>query len=128
MPIQRFETDKAPAPVGPYSQVVKAGDFVYTAGQIPLDPRTGEVVNRPIEEATEITLKNLQAVLEAAGASLDQCVSVAVYMQDLADFAAMNGVYEKFFGEAKPVRAAIQAAALPKGVSIEIQAVAYVGS
>lgn len=127
MPIEKFSTDKAPPPVGPYSQVVKAGDLVFTAGQIPVNPVTGEIVTE-IGEATEQTIKNIQAVLEAAGASLDQVIAVTVYMADLSDFDAMNKVYDTFFGGTKPVRAALQAAALPKGVCLEMQATAYVGA
>ena len=127
MPIEKFSTDKAPAPVGPYSQVVKAGDLVITAGQIPINPASGELVTE-ISEATEQTIRNLQAVLEAAGASLEQVINVNVYMSDLGEFDAMNKVYDSFFSGTKPARAAIQAAALPKGVCVEMQATAYVGN
>lgn len=117
-------TEKAPAAVGPYSQGVAFGDLLYTAGQIPLDPATGKMVEGAIEAQTERALKNLQAVLEAAGSSLQQVVKTTVFLQDMDDFAAMNGVYARFFGENPPARSAVEVARLPLGARVEIEAVA----
>ncbi len=120
-----IHTDAAPAAIGPYSQAVRAGDFVFTAGQIGLDPDTGQMVPGGIEAQTRQALRNLQAVLEAAGASLSQVVKTTVFLQDMNDFAAMNAVYATFFPSEPPARSAVQAAALPKGALVEIEAVAY---
>ena len=120
-----IHTDAAPAAIGPYSQAVRAGDFVFTAGQIGLDPATGEMVPGGVEAQTRQALRNLQAVLEAAGASLHQVVKTTVFLADMNDFAAMNAVYATFFSAEPPARSAVQAAALPKGALVEIEAVAY---
>ena len=117
-------TDKAPAAIGPYSQAIVAGNLVYTAGQIPLDPATMEMVGSNVTEQTGQVLKNLKAVLEAAGAGLGAVVKTTVFLADMADFQAMNEVYASYFGDHKPARAAVQAAALPKGALVEIEAVA----
>ncbi len=120
-----IHTDAAPAAIGPYSQAVRAGDFVFAAGQIGLDPATGRLVEGGVAEQTRQALRNLQAVLEAAGASLQQVVKTTVFLQDMNDFAAMNAVYATFFPSEPPARAAVQAAALPKGALVEIEAIAY---
>lgn len=120
-------TDKAPAAVGPYSQAVRVGDFVFTAGQIPLDPATGQMVEGGIEAQTRQTLTNLSAVLEAAGTSLANVVKTTVFLADIGEFKAMNGVFAEFFPEAPPSRSAVQVAALPLGARVEIEAVAFVG-
>ena len=120
-----IHTDAAPAAIGPYSQAVRADDFVFTAGQIGLDPATGEMVPGGIAAQTRQALRNLQAVLEAAGASLSQVVKTTVFLQDMNDFAAMNAVYAEFFATEPPARSAVQAAALPKGALVEIEAIAY---
>jgi 2-iminobutanoate/2-iminopropanoate deaminase len=119
-------TNKAPAAVGPYSQAVRVGDFVFTAGQIPLDPATGKMVEGGIEAQTRQALTNLSAVLEAAGTSLANAVKTTVFMADMGEFQAMNGVYAKFFPGAPPSRSAVQVAALPLGARVEIEAVAIV--
>ncbi|NPA92522.1 MAG: RidA family protein [Chloroflexi bacterium] len=121
---QIISTDKAPKAIGPYSAAVKVGAFVYTAGQIGIDPATGEVVSGGIEAETRQALTNLKHVLEAAGASLNDVVKTTVFLRDINDFARMNAVYAEFFTEQPPARSAIQAAALPKGVAVEIEAVA----
>ncbi len=121
---QIISTDKAPKAIGPYSAAVKVGSFVYTAGQIGIDPATGEVVSGGIEAETRQALTNLKHVLEAAGASLDDVVKTTVFLRDINDFARMNAVYATFFTDQPPARSAIQAAALPKGVAVEIEAVA----
>jgi 2-iminobutanoate/2-iminopropanoate deaminase len=117
-------TDEAPAAVGPYSQAVQVADFVFTAGQIPLDPATGQLVEGGIEAQTRQALTNLSAVLKAAGTSLSNVVKTTVFLADIGEFQAMNGVYAEFFGSAPPARSAVQVAALPLGARIEIEAVA----
>ncbi len=121
-----IHTEKAPAAVGPYSQATRVGMFVYTAGQIPLDPATGKMVEDNIETQTRRALENLQAVLEAAGAGLDSALKTTVFLQDMGEFAAMNGVYAEFFSENPPARSAVEVAALPLGARVEIEAVAVV--
>ncbi len=117
-------TAAAPAAIGPYVQGVKAGGFVWVSGQIPLDPATGSIVPGGIREQTERALRNVQAVLEAAGSGLDRAVRVTVYLADLGDFAAMNEVYGRFFPAAPPARVCVEVAGLPKGAKIEVEAVA----
>ena len=119
-----IHTEHAPAAIGPYSQAVRVGQFVYTAGQIPLDPATGTMVEDDITIQSERALRNLQAVLEAAGGGLMHVVKTTVFLQDMGEFAAMNAVYAQFFSENPPARSAVQAAALPLGARIEIEAVA----
>jgi len=124
-----ISTKDAPAAVGPYSQGVRAGNFVYTAGQIALDPATGQLVEGGIEAQTERVLHNLQAVLEAGGSSLDQVVKTTVFLTDMADFQAMNGVYGRFFApdQSPPARSTVAVVGLPLGVRVEIEAVAVIG-
>ncbi|MCP4428963.1 MAG: RidA family protein [Chloroflexi bacterium] len=117
-------TEHAPAAVGPYSQAVKIGELVYTAGQIPLDPATGKMVEGDVQVQTERVLQNLQAVLAAAGSSLKNVVKTTVFLQDMGDFGAMNEVYGRFFPKKPPARSAVEAAALPLGAQVEIEAVA----
>ena len=120
-------TDKAPAAIGPYSQGVLCGGFLFCAGQIPLDPATGKMVDGGIEAQTGRVLRNLEAVLAAGGASLASVVKTTVYLADLADFPAMNAVYGKFFPADPPARATVQAAKLPAGALVEIDAIASTG-
>ena len=122
-----ISTDQAPAAVGPYSQAIIAGEFVFTAGQIPMDPATGRLVEGDIQEQTRQVLSNVKAVLQAARTSLDKVVKVTVFLQDMGDFKAMNEVYAEFFVKEPPARSAIQAAALPLGVGVEIEAIALIG-
>lgn len=117
-------TERAPAAIGPYSQAVKCDGWVYVAGQIPLDPATGELAGGGIAAETEQALHNLTAVLEAAGSGLNRVVKTTVYLADMGEFAEMNEVYARFFPADPPARAAIQAAALPRGVRVEIDCVA----
>jgi 2-iminobutanoate/2-iminopropanoate deaminase len=119
-------TDKAPAAVGPYSQAVRAGDFIFTAGQIPLDPATGHMVEGGIEAQTRQALTNLSAVLEAAGTALANVVKTTVFLTDIGEFKLMNSVYAEFFPDAPPARSAVQVAALPLGARVEIEAVAVI--
>ena len=119
-------TDKAPKAIGPYSAGVKAGHFVYTAGQLGIDPLAGKLVEGGIESETRQALTNLKNILEAAGSSLGGVVKTTVFLRDINDFAAMNGVYAEFFTEDFPARSAIQVAALPLGAAVEVEAVALV--
>jgi 2-iminobutanoate/2-iminopropanoate deaminase len=117
-------TDKAPKAIGPYSQAIVTGDTVYTAGQVALDPTSGELVGTTVAEQTEQVLQNLTAVLAASGSSLGQVVKTTVYLADMADFNAMNEVYARHFGGHRPARSTVQAAGLPKGARVEIDAIA----
>ncbi|MFQ5536717.1 MAG: RidA family protein [Gemmatimonadota bacterium] len=117
-------TDKAPAAIGPYSQAVVSDGWVFCSGQIPLDPETMELVEGDISTQTDVVLTNLRNVLEAAGASMDTVVKTTVFLRDMNDFAAMNEVYARHFGEHRPARAAVAASALPKFVDVEIECVA----
>ena len=121
---QIIETERAPKAIGPYSQAVRSGQFVFASGQIPLDPATGEFVPGGVAEQTEQVLKNLSAVLEAAGASLKSVVKTTVFLADMNDFAAMNEVYGRFFSEKPPARATVEAARLPRDARVEIEAIA----
>ena len=121
---QIIQTDRAPQAIGPYSQAVKARGFVYASGQIPIDPTTGQFVEGGITEQTEQVLKNVAAVLEAAGSRLDQIVKTTVFLADMEEFAAMNEVYAKFFTSDPPARATVQAAGLPRNARVEIEVVA----
>lgn len=120
-------TDQAPGAIGPYSQAIKAGNFVFVSGQIPIDPQTGEFVSGAVSEQSEQVLKNLSAVLEAAGSSLNNVVKTTVFLADMNDFAAMNEVYARFFSENKPARATVEAARLPRDAKVEIECIALVG-
>lgn len=120
-------TDRAPAAVGPYSQAIIHGELVFTAGQIPLDPATGELVNGDVRAQTRQVLRNLEAVLNAAGSSLDRVLKTTVFLADMNDFAAVNEVYAEFFPDVPPARSAVQVAALPKTARVEIEAVAARG-
>ena len=117
-------TDKAPKAIGPYSQAIVVDNVVYTAGQVSLDPATGELIGKTVTEQTEQVLQNIAAVLAASGSSLDQVVKTTVYLAEMADFTAMNEVYAKHFGGHRPARSTVQAAGLPKGARVEIDAIA----
>jgi 2-iminobutanoate/2-iminopropanoate deaminase len=123
---ERVQTDRAPAAIGPYSQAIRAGGFVFASGQIPTDPATGEFVKGGVAEQTEQVLKNLAAVLEAAGSGLDKVVKTTVFLADMKEFAQMNEVYAKFFTGAPPARATVAAAGLPRDARVEIEAVALI--
>jgi 2-iminobutanoate/2-iminopropanoate deaminase len=124
--LRTVQTDAAPAAIGPYSQAIVHGGLVFTAGQIPLDPATGEMVGGDIAAQTERVLENLRAVLEAAGASFSTVLKTTVFLHDMNDFAAMNDVYGRAFGDHSPARSAVQAARLPRDARVEIEAVAAV--
>ena len=118
------QTSEAPSAIGPYSQAIRIGDFLYTSGQIALDPDTMEMVNGEIEEQTERVLTSIEAILKADGLNMGHVIKTTVYLTDLAEFSRMNQVYEKFFEKTKPARACVQVAALPKGAKIEMDAIA----
>ncbi len=117
-------TTDAPAPIGPYSQAVRAGGFVFISGQIPVQPDTGLVVQGDITAQTHQAMKNLSAILKAAGSGPDRVVKTTVFLSNLDDFSDFNRIYEEYFGEAKPARATVQVARLPKEVLVEIEAIA----
>jgi len=121
-----ISTENAPGAIGPYSQAVKVGGFVFCSGQIPIDPKTGNFVSEEVAEQTEQVLKNLTAVLEAAGTDLNNVVKTTVFLADMNDFTAMNEVYARHFSENKPARATVQAARLPRDARVEIECVAVV--
>lgn len=124
MPKEIILTDKAPKPIGPYSQAIKAGPFLFGSGQIPIDPVTGQVVNGGIKEQTERVMESIKAVIEAAGYSMDNVVKVTVFIKDLKYFSEFNEVYAKYFKE-PPARTTVQVAELPKGVLLEVDFIAY---
>ena len=119
-------TEKAPAAIGPYSQGIIAGNFLYTAGQIALDPATGQIVPGDVTVQTERVMHNLSAVLESAGAAWTDVVKTTVYLMDMADFPRVNEVYGRMIGDARPARSTVQISGLPRGVLVEIDAVAMV--
>lgn len=124
---EQISTDKAPGAIGPYSQGVRIGRFVFVSGQIPVEPGTGEVLSTEIGPQTRQVLRNLQAVLEEARAGMKDVVKTTVYLQNISMFAQMNSVYAEFFNQPFPARATVEVSALPKGVLVEIDAVAVVG-
>jgi 2-iminobutanoate/2-iminopropanoate deaminase len=122
-----IRTEKAPAPFqgAPYSQAIRAGDFVFVSGQLGLTPGAKEIVADTIQEQTQLALENLAAVLEAAGSSIDKLVKTTVFLQNLEDFQGMNEVYAKHVGDRPPARSTVEVAALPSGALIEIEAIAH---
>ena len=125
--METIATERAPKAIGPYSQAVKTERMIFVSGQIPIDPKTGEFVSAEIKEQTEQVLKNLSAILTAAGSSLENVVKTTVFLADMNDFAAMNEVYGKYFSNHKPARATVQAARLPRDARVEIECIALVG-
>jgi 2-iminobutanoate/2-iminopropanoate deaminase len=125
--MEAIKTAEAPAAIGPYSQAVQAGPFVFLSGQVPLDPKTGELVTGDIQKETNRVLDNLQAVLAAAGLGFDHVVRTTIYLTNLGDFQAVNETYGARFTKTPPARATVQVSALPKGARVEIDAVAYKG-
>lgn len=121
-----ISTENAPSAIGPYSQAVKTGNMVFVSGQIPIDPKTGEFISSEVSEQTEQVLRNLNAVLEAAGSGLNNVVKTTVFLVDMNDFAAMNEIYAKYFSDNKPARATVQAARLPRDARVEIECIAII--
>jgi 2-iminobutanoate/2-iminopropanoate deaminase len=124
MAISAVSTSGAPRAIGPYSQGIRAGGFLFTAGQVGFDPTRGALVDGGISEQTERVLENIRSILESAGADLSQVVKTTVFLVDMADFAAMNEVYARVFGDHRPARSTVAVAALPRGARVEIEAVA----
>jgi len=124
---QKISSEQAPAAIGPYSQGIRAGDWVFFSGQIPLDPVTGELVAGGIEAQTERVMANMQAVLAGAGLDYSSVVKTTIYLTDLAHFPVINEIYARYFGDPAPARATVGVAALPRGSAIEIEWVAYAG-
>ncbi len=120
-------TNNAPKAIGPYTQAVRANGFVFVSGQIPLDPASGQTAGASIEEQTDRVLKNIKGIVEASGLSLAQVVKTTVYLKDIQEFQRMNEVYAKFFTSNPPARATVEVSNLPKGVRVEIDAIAMVG-
>jgi len=123
---ETISTENAPGAIGPYSQAVKTGNMIFCSGQIPIDPATGEFVSNDVAEQTRQVLKNLSAVLEAAGTDLNNVVKTTVFLADMNDFTAMNEIYAEFFSENKPARATVQAARLPRDARVEIDCIAVI--
>jgi len=119
-----IQTDRAPAAIGPYSQAIKTNGLIFASGQIPIDPQSGQFVEGGIREQTKQVLKNLAAVLEAAGSSLSRVVKTTVFLADMQEFGVMNEVYGEFFKEEPPARATVEAARLPRDARVEIEAIA----
>ncbi|MBQ4384396.1 MAG: RidA family protein [Kiritimatiellae bacterium] len=125
--IQTVSTEKAPKALGPYSQALRAGGFIWCSGQIPINPATNSIEATTIEDQTRQSITNLKNVLEAAGSSLANVVKTTVFIKDMNDFAALNGVYAEMFGDTKPARSCVEVARLPKDVKVEIECVAVAG-
>jgi 2-iminobutanoate/2-iminopropanoate deaminase len=125
--LRAVSTPEAPGAIGPYSQAIRVGDFLFASGQIPLDPATGQIVAGGVAEQTHQVLQNLGAVLRAGGAGYGQVVKTTVYLADMGEFAAMNEVYGTYFSAPAPARATVQAARLPRDVRVEIDLIAYLG-
>ena len=123
--MKKISTDKAPKAIGPYSQAIVCGDLVFTSGQIPIDPATGEVVGVTIEEQTERVMQNLGEVLKASGTSFENAIKTTCFLADIGDFSAFNGVYATYFTE-KPARSCVAVKDLPKGVKVEVEVIAKV--
>ena len=122
--VKTLHTDKAPGAVGPYSQATEVNGFIFTSGQLPLVPETGELISDDIKKATARSLDNIKAILEEAGSSMDKVVKVNIFLDDVNDFAAVNEVYAEYFTEHKPARSCVEVANLPKKALIEIEAIA----
>ncbi|MEZ4231907.1 MAG: RidA family protein [Polyangiaceae bacterium] len=123
---QSIRTSEAPAAIGPYSQAVRSGDLLFLSGQIPLDPSSGQLVDGSVADETRRVMENLRAVLNAAGCNFEHVVKTTIYLMDMADFTQVNEVYATYFDKEPPARATVQVAGLPKGVRVEIDAIARV--
>ncbi|MDR2527399.1 MAG: RidA family protein [Synergistaceae bacterium] len=124
---QIVATDKAPVAIGPYSQAVRAGDFLFASGQVPFDPKTGQLVTGSIEAQAEQVLKNVKAIVESAGFTMQQVVKATVFVTDMGNFAPVNGVYSRYFAENPPARSFVAVKELPRGAQVEIEVVAWKG-
>ncbi|MCZ0931912.1 MAG: RidA family protein [Oligoflexia bacterium] len=127
MIFEPVRTDKAPQPVGPYSQAFRAGDWLFCSGQIPLDPQTSEIVGQNIESQSRQALENIKAVLQAQSLNFKNVVKTMVFLTDMKEFALFNQIYESYFGEHKPARSCVEVSTLPKGVKVEVEVIAFAG-
>ncbi|MBP6963895.1 MAG: RidA family protein [Armatimonadetes bacterium] len=127
MPKQPIKTPRAPAAIGPYSQGVRAGGFIFISGQIPLDPASGELVEGDVSQQSDRVMRNIRAILDDSGATMEDIVKTTIFLADMDDFAAVNEVYGRYFSSEPPARATVQVARLPKEVRVEIEATAWVG-
>jgi 2-iminobutanoate/2-iminopropanoate deaminase len=123
---EQVYTKKAPEPIGPYSQAIKINNLVFTSGQIAIDSQSGNFISGDIREQTKQTIRNIQAILEAAGSDIQKVIKVTVYLKDINEFTAMNEVYEEYFGKSKPTRSTAESPHLPKDAKIELDVVAYI--
>ncbi|CDF58102.1 RidA family protein [Thermobrachium celere] len=121
-----ISTNNAPAAIGPYSQAIKFGNLVFTSGQIPINPQTGELVTNDVKLAARQSLENVKAILEAAGTSMDNVIKTVIFLKDINDFAAVNEVYGEYFKDKMPARSTVQVGKLPKDALVEIEAIAYI--
>ena len=121
-----IKTDKAPKPIGPYSQAIQFGNLLFTSGQIAIDPNTGDLLDGNVEEQTSLVLENLKAVLSEAGSSLDKVIKTTIFLKDMNDFVKVNEMYSKYFGESKPARSTVEVSCLPKNVLVEIDCIAAI--
>ncbi len=127
MGIKVISTEKAPKPIGPYSQAVRAGDFLFLSGQIPIDPSTGEILKGDIRRQTRQVLENLKGVLESEGLGMEDVVKVNIFLRDMGQFASLNEVYAAYFPSSPPARSTVEVSRLPKDVDLEIEAIAFTG-
>jgi 2-iminobutanoate/2-iminopropanoate deaminase len=124
---EAISTPNAPQAIGPYSQAIRANGFIFVSGQIPIDPRTQQIVEGGVAKQTEQVINNLEAILKAAGSSLANVVRTGVYLKDMGEFAVMNDIYERFFPQSAPARSTVEVARLPKDVRVEIDVIALAG-
>ncbi len=126
MPKEVIVSEKAPKPVGPYSQAVKAGNFLFISGQLPINPATGEIIRGNFEEAVKIVLENVKSIVEEAGGTMDDIVKVTVYMKDLSLFSKFNEIYSQYFKDKYPARVVVEVSRIPKDADLEVEAIAYI--
>ena len=127
MPKEVVISEKAPKPVGPYSQAVKAGNFLFVSGQLPINPATGEIIRGNFEEAVKVVLENVKSIVEEAGGTMDDIVKVTVYMKDLSLFSKFNEIYSQYFKNKYPARVVVEVSRIPKDADLEVEAIAYIG-
>ena len=127
MPKEVIVSEKAPKPVGPYSQAVKAGNFLFISGQLPINPAMGEIVRGNFEEAVKVVLENVKSIVEEAGGTMDDIVKVTVYMKDLSLFSKFNEIYSQYFKDKYPARVVVEVSRIPKDADLEVEAIAYIG-
>lgn len=124
MPKTLISTDRAPSAIGPYSQAVKAGNLLFVSGQLPLDPKTGQLIEGDIQKKTATVIENIRAILEESGSNLKSVLKATIFLIDISDFSAVNDIYSRYFADSLPARSAVQVAALPKGADIEMEVIA----